>query len=248
MRREISRTELRKIISYHESWLRCSKRGKRADLSDCIISDVVDEMRDKKLEKAILVNVFFEQCNMHGCDFTKAAMQGARFLRCGMELCDFSQADLHGVHLTASHGSDVGFTDADLTGARVAETFLRGSNFQGADLRDADLGYSNLMGSLFYDAKGLDTVNWVNTTLFGAQGIYRWAQVAFEGHGHSGRVLTGIQAYPHVPTKFFCGCVKGVSEKELMAYIEDPDGAKWRRSRLTALKTVKQLMKVRQKR
>lgn len=85
------------------------------------------------------------------------------------------------------------------------DLWLRGDGGQRADLQDADLRGANLQWA---------HLQWAH--LRGA--LYKWAQVAFGGHGECGRMLTAYIQSEGMDPVYQCGCFYGALD-ELKNYI-----------------------------
>jgi len=140
---------------------------------------------------------------------------------------DLSYADLRSANLSYADLSyaDLSYADlrsADLSSANLRYANLSSANLRSANLSSADLSYANLSSANLSYA------------------IYRYAQIAFTGHGECGRMLTAIQLKEGAEVDFFCGCFNG-NEKELRKYIEK-GAPHLRKTRTLAMETVLTLL------
>ena len=92
---------------------------------------------------------------------------------------------------------------------------LSGAYLSGADLSRADLSRANLSGA-YLSGADLYGANLSGVNLSGA--VYKWAQVAFTGHGECGRMLTAVIHKEGEATVYQCGCFSG-SIEDLQSYI-----------------------------
>lgn len=121
-------------------------------------------------------------------------------------------------------GKRADFSGADLSGAYLYGADLSRANLSRANLSSADLSRANLSRADFSGA------------------AKSWAQVAFMGHGESGRMLTGLRIEDGDETTYFCGCFTG-SRPELVEYIERGKDC-FKPSRMAALEAVDTLMAI----
>ena len=112
-------------------------------------------------------------------------------------------------------------SEANLYRAKLSGANLSGANLSGADLSEADLYRANL--------SEVDLTN-INIP---------YATISFKKHGECGRTLIAIK--PKDEILFFCGCVKGVTEKQLKDWINSNE-FKLVKSRMKALETAIELI------
>ena len=155
--------------------------------------------------------------------------------------------EAHGLWLCGNGGQRANLQGAylrgaDLQGANLQGADLRGANLQGANLRGADLQWANLQGA---NLRGAD-LQWA--TLQGAylrganlQGaVYKWAQVAFSGHGECGRMLTAYIQSEGMDPVYQCGCFFGTLD-DLKGYIANGEECH-KASRTLAMKYATKLL------
>jgi len=126
-------------------------------------------------------------------------------------------------------GSRAYLSRADLSGANLSGANLSGANLSGANLSGANLSGANLSGA-----------NLSGAYLSGA--VHAWAQVAFKGHGESGRMLTAVIYKEGGEAVYQCGCFSG-SLADLKTYIKDGE-MELSKSRTLAMNTVTKLLAV----
>ena len=110
-----------------------------------------------------------------------------------------------------------------------------------ADLSRANLSSANLSRANLYGA------NLSRATLSGA--VHAWAQIAWNGHGECGRMLTAVIYKEGEDAVLQCGCFSGSAE-ELNKYINEDTGQdgsgidKYKASRMLAFETVTKLLSI----
>ena len=126
-------------------------------------------------------------------------------------------------HAKWIRGEGEGGARADLSGANLHGAYLSGANLSGAYLYGADLSGANLYGANLYGA------------------VHAWAQIAWNGHGECGRMLTAVIYKEGGDAVLQCGCFSG-SVAELKSYIKEGD-SKLSGSRTKAMEIVLDLLK-----
>ena len=134
-----------------------------------------------------------------------------------------ARADLYGADL---HG-------ANLYGADLSRANLSSANLSSADLSRADLSRADLSRA------NLSRANLSSANLYGS--VHAWAQIAWNGHGECGRMLTAVIYKKGEDAVFQCGCFSG-SAAELKSYIKGGD-SNLSKSRTKAMKIVLDLLK-----
>ena len=152
----------------------------------------------------------------------------------GLWLCGNGgqRANLQGAYLRGAN-----LRGAYLRGAYLQGAYLRGANLQGAYLRGANLQGANLRGA---DLQGayLRGANLQGADLQGA--VYKWAQVAFSGHGECGRMLTAYIQSDGMDPVYQCGCFFGTLD-DLKGYIANGEECH-KASRTLAMKYATKLL------
>ncbi len=113
---ELSQDELEVMCARHVLWLN-DAGGERADFSGTLIKDM--DLSHKKLNGAILDNVYFKNVRMRDAELCFASSENAVFDNC------------------------------DMTGMTAEEATFRSAKFRGCNLSDAYLTHSNLTGATF---------------------------------------------------------------------------------------------------
>jgi hypothetical protein len=159
----------------------------------------------------------------------RANLSGANLSRANLSRAYLSRADLSGANL-----SGAGLSGADLSGAGLSGADLSGADLSGAYLSCAYLSGADLSGAYLScaDLSGAD--------LSGA--VHAWAQIAWNGHGECGRMLTAVIYKEGGDAVLQCGCFSG-SVAELKSYIEEGD-SKLSGSRTKAMEIVLDLLKL----
>ena len=101
--------------------------------------------------------------------------------------------------------------------ADLQRAYLRGADLQGAYLQGADLRGADLRGA-----------------------VYKWAQVAFSGHGECGRMLTAYIQSEGMDPVYQCGCFFGTLD-DLKGYIANGEECH-KASRTLAMKYATKLL------
>ena len=101
--------------------------------------------------------------------------------------------------------------------ANLQGAYLRGADLQGAYLRGANLQGAYLQGA-----------------------VYKWAQVAFSGHGECGRMLTAYIQSEGMDPVYQCGCFFGTLD-DLKGYIANGEECH-KASRTLAMKYATKLL------
>jgi len=171
----------------------------------------------------------------------------------GGSRADLSGADLRRANLSGAYLSGANLSGAYLSGANLSGAYLRCADLSGADLSCADLSGADLSGAnlsganLRCDLSGanlrcayLSGANLSGANLSGA--VHAWAQVAFKGHGESGRMLTAVIYKEGGEAVYQCGCFSG-SLADLKTYIKDGE-MELSKSRTLAMNTVTKLLAV----
>jgi uncharacterized protein YjbI with pentapeptide repeats len=173
------------------------------------------------MSKEELAKIIAEHANwVRGEGGARANLSGANLSR-----ADLSGANLYcpGATLSRANLSRANLYGANLSGADLSRANLYGANLSGADLSRADLSGANLSGA---DLSG---------------SVHAWAQIAWNGHGECGRMLTAVIYKEGEDAAFQCGCFSG-SAAELKSYIKVGD-SNLSKSRTKAMKIVLDLLK-----
>ena len=139
----------------------------------------------------------------------------------------------HAKWVRGDGGARANLSRADLSGAN-----LYGANLSGANLSGADLSGANLSGA------DLSRANLSRATLSRAnlsRAVHAWAQIAWNGHGECGRMLTAVIYKEGEDAVLQCGCFSG-SVAELKSYIKEGN-SKLSGSRTKAMEIVLDLLK-----
>jgi len=113
--------------------------------------------------------------------------------------------DDHRKWLLSEGGSRANLSGADLSDADLSRAYLSGADLSGADLIRAYLSGADLS----------------DADLSGA--VHAWAQIAWNGHGQSGRMLTAVIYKQGDQAVYQCGCFSG-SKEDLTKYINENTG------------------------
>jgi uncharacterized protein YjbI with pentapeptide repeats len=163
------------------------------------------------------------RANLSGANLSRADLSGANLYGANLSRADLSGATLSGATLSRANLSRANLYGANLSGADLSRANLYGANLSGADLSRADLSGANLSGA---DLSG---------------SVHAWAQIAWNGHGECGRMLTAVIYKEGEDAAFQCGCFSG-SAAELKSYIKGGD-SNLSKSRTKAMKIVLDLLK-----
>lgn len=120
--------------------------------------------------------------------------------------------------------SDGGGERADLSGAYLV----------GADLSNADLNGTYLSGT-YLSRADLRCANLRGSSL------HKWVQIAWDGHGEDGRMLTAFIQREGDEAVYQCGCFYG-TKADLEEYIRN-NGEQYAASRTRAMNIVTELLK-----
>ena len=149
-----------------------------------------------------------------------------------------ARANLSGANLYGATLSGADLYEANLSGANLSCANLSCADLSGANLYGANLSRANLSRATLYGAN-LSRANLSRATLSGA--VHAWAQIAWNGHGECGRMLTAVIYKEGEDAVLQCGCFSG-SVAELKVYIKDGD-SNLSKSRTKAMKIVLDLLK-----
>ena len=114
--------DIKKIIEFHELWLKGKDDGIRANLSDADLSGA----------------------DLSGADLRRADLSGADLRR-----ADLRRADLSGANLSDANLSDANLSDANLIDADLRRANLSCADLRRADLSCANLSGANLSDIIF---------------------------------------------------------------------------------------------------
>lgn len=120
--REISKDEIKSILSEHNIWVRSAgAEGKAADF-----------------ERAHLKGVVLIGANLREANFQGANLYGAYLKKAGLERCDLKGANLRGANLRWANLKNANLKGSNLIRADLREANLEQTQLQGANLKMAE--------------------------------------------------------------------------------------------------------------
>ncbi len=118
-----------------------------------------------KFNGASLVEADFSDCNLIGCHFNGADMDGISMKFADISCCEFPGVDarhgnfmsIRGINLNAGYGdfSHANFVTADLESANFSSAKLYDTSFKSAYLENVHLGEASLLNTDFSHAEGM---------------------------------------------------------------------------------------------
>ncbi len=116
----MNKNKLDEILNLHKLWLNDDPKGRRADLTDAILTNA-------DLTDAILTNAKLWYADLTNADLTNADLTNAILTNAKLWYADLTNADL---------------TNADLTNAILTNADLTNADLTNADLTNADLWFA----------------------------------------------------------------------------------------------------------
>ena len=173
--------DIKEILKKHLAWLRNEENGKRAVLTDAILTGAV--LADADLTRAVLTNADLRGAVLTRTFLTDADLRGAELGNADLRGAVLTDAVLRGADLRGAILTDAVLRGADLRGAILTGAVLRGADLRGAvltrtfltdaDLTDTDLGGSKglltareFMGKFKHDKLGVIVYKLIGNTYY----------------------------------------------------------------------------------
>ena len=129
--RDISKEDLKEIISRHHEWLMDIDKGERANLSFA-------DLRSADLSSADLSSANLRSADLSFADLSFADLSSADLSSADLSFADLSFADLSSADLRSADLSSADLSSADLSSADLSFADLSFADLSSADLRSAD--------------------------------------------------------------------------------------------------------------